>query len=867
MDIRRPVLWGILLLTAACRLDTPEYQGPKSISESETEGETGEQSGAGLALEAWYQARFADPGQVNPPSLMPAYEKLKQHTRTPDKASWRSIGPKNIGGRTLCLAFHPTDPNVLFAGSASGGLWKTSSSGLGYHGWVQVPIDLPVYSVASILISPRNPNLMFIGTGEVYNKAAAAPGIVDRTTRGTYGMGILKSTDGGKSWKQSLNIGVGLISGVQDMEFDPFDDYLIYAATTHGLYKSTNQGQSWSLIHNVPMAVDVDINPHNPEIVFVSHGSFQDGAFSGIYRSNNSGQTFTKLKNGLPSGYSGKAKIDISRSNPDIIYASVANAFKSIGLFMSVDGGNSWDLMNQKDVADVQGWYSHDVAIHSTNPDYIAYVGQNAYISDNQGTNFINVTSWDAADMGRVPVGGPEGIGIYVHADIHAAYFHPKRPDEIYFATDGGIFVSRDKGMSFEGRNGGYVTSQFYANFSASRTDPEFAIGGMQDNGTAIYDGQDAWIKVIGGDGMSTAINPFNENVIFGSFQYFGLNRSTDRGKTFEYLKPANSIFLSEPKAFNTPFEVIASSPNSIYAGAQKVYLNESSGNPAFWKATHSSPLDPESTVLTLAVAPSDPSIIFASTSPLNNNTVPKVFKSTDAGKQWTRLTNLPNKSAMDIAIDPTDSRIVYIVFSGFGAGSHVFKSFDGGASWSIKENGLPDVPVNCIVLHPKNRNELFLGNDLGVFYSKNQGESWEKFMEGLPNAVMAMSISIPADAESIKVATHGNGVFESNLPLSLPVNELNNPYLKSFVISPNPAYNRAQAALSLEKAAKYRILVNDLSGKTIFDGPELKGLAGLNINHLDLSGYPSGTYLIGIRGQILEDGSGFQRTLKVVKR
>ncbi|HNR09237.1 MAG TPA: hypothetical protein PKM27_18095, partial [Saprospiraceae bacterium] len=177
MDFRRLVLWGVLIGTAACKHE-PEYKGPGRVTEAEIEGEQGEQSGAGLALEAWYQARFADPGQVNPTSLMPAYEKLKQHTRSPDKANWRSIGPKNIGGRTLCLAFHPTDPNVIYAGSASGGLWKTSSSGIGYHGWVQVPIDLPVYSVASILISPRNPNLMFIGTGEVYNKAAAAPGIV-----------------------------------------------------------------------------------------------------------------------------------------------------------------------------------------------------------------------------------------------------------------------------------------------------------------------------------------------------------------------------------------------------------------------------------------------------------------------------------------------------------------------------------------------------------------------------------------------------------------------------------------------------------------------------------------------------------------
>ena len=861
------VLGGFYGLFLACHTDVGDHHKISPGNNLESAGRpTSEQSGAGLALEAWYQARFSNQTEVPFNILLSEYQKGKRHYRTPDKAKWKSIGPKNIGGRTLCMAFHPTDPDVIYAGSASGGLWRTNSSGIGYNGWVQVPIDLPVYSIASILISPKNPDLMFIGTGEVYNKLASVPSIGDRTSRGTYGMGVLKSIDGGKSWTQSLAITNSVVTGVQDMEFDPYDDHIVYAATTNGLYKSTNQGASWTLIHALAMAVDVDLNPQNPEIIFVSHGSYQDNDVSGIYRSNNSGSSFIKLKNGIPETYSGKAKMSILKSNPQVMYASVANAFKSIGLFMSLDGGNSWDLMNQKDVADIQGWYSHDVAVHQSEPNVVVNVGQNAYFSENQGLNYSNVSSWDAGDMGRIPVGGPEGIDIYVHADMHAVYFHPLRPEEIYIATDGGIFVTKNRGQTFEGRNGGYVTSQFYSNFSASKTNTQFAIGGMQDNGTAIYDGQDGWIKVIGGDGLSTAIHPVNENIIYGSYQYFGLNRSTDKGKTWESILPSSSAFISEPKAFNTPFEIIPSSPGSMYAGAQKLYINDNNGHPGNWRATHPSALDPYAAIISIAAAPTDPNIIYVSTLPLSKNTLPKVFRSLDKGAHWTHLSQLPVKTAMDIEIDPSNASIVYVVFSGFGAGTHVLKTLDGGQTWNAKESGLPDVPTNCIAINPNKRDELYVGNDLGVFYSSNAGQSWEKYMEGLPSVVMAMSLSISPRTETLKLATHGNGVYESVTPLSLPANDYASSSIKRFYLNPNPTSGNFEAFIDLEKASEYELLIRDLNGQLIFQSKPVTAIKGTTSLPLTLLPYPAGTYLIELRGRFKQDQSPFSLTRKLVK-
>ncbi len=859
MILNRLISVSLLLVCIAC-----------SDKRIETNDQEESQSGAGQAIDQWIAVRFSENTQVSANALVDANLKIKSNFRAQDKAKWKAIGPKNIGGRTLCLAFHPTDPNVIYAGSASGGLWKTSSAGIGYHGWVQVPISLPVYSIASILISPRNPDIIFIGTGEVYNKSNSIPGIVDRHLRGTYGMGILKSYDGGRTWDQVLKLSNSIITGVQDMKFDPFDDQIVYAATTQGLYKSTDGGLKWILIHDVPMAVDIEVNYTNPEILFVTHGSFNDQSISGIYKSNNSGGHFVKLTNGLPATYSGKAKIDISRSNPSIMYASVADESRSIGLYKSIDAGLTWDLMNTKDVAGVQGWYSHDVAIHPTNPKFISYAGINVFISDNSGTNFINATSWDAGDMGRIPVGGPEGdTTIYVHADVHGTYFNPHKPDEIFFATDGGIFVGMNQGAQFHGRNGGYQTTQFYANFSASRTDPQFAIGGMQDNGTAIFDGNDGWIKVIGGDGMSTAIN-FNETIIYGSYQYFGLNKSTDKGKSFEYIRPNNNILYTEQIAFNTPYEITPSNPSALYAGGQRIYINENNGNPNSWRPLHEFVLDANATTLALAVSPADPLLIFVSTFPLNNKTVPKLFKSTNGGITWQHISNLPETTVMDISFDPNNANTLYLAYSGFTENSHVFKSVDAGRTWENIDHGLPNVPTNCIAINPKKSNEIYVGNDLGVFVSENSGKTWEKFTSGLPNTTMVMSLSItPTPGLGIiKVATHGNGVYESPLAdFSIVTKEITNPLLSNLILSPNPADNFIAVNTFFKQSANYRISISDLHGRTMLEKTNSTAYIGENVSRIDISLFPSGVYNLRLEGKMATDKSRFLLIRKFVKK
>ena len=411
--------------------------------------------------------------------------------------------------RTLFLAFHPDNPDIIFAGSASGGLWKTTTAGtagIGIEAWERVPTGFPALAVSAIVIAPDNPDVMYIGTGEVYSLFEnAQPGIINRFTRGTYGIGILKTTDGGQTWEKSLDWTQGDLRGVQALAINPQNSNTVYAATTEGLYRSYDAGQTWVIIHDIRMAVDVLIHPLDSNTLFVTYGSLNPTANTtntGIYRSQDGGNSFS-LMSGLPTNYTGKALIDISSSDPDVLYASVqnfqlANPTTPFGLYKSENGGDSWLRINNQNVALWQGWYSHDVAVHPADPNMVIYVGIDCFKSEDGGQTLEQKSFWDHWTFGQVPVGGSEGPPDYVHADIHAAYYHPTDSNTIFLATDGGIFVSQDNGESWAGRNGGYMTTQFYADFGNSISDSLLAIGGMQDNSTAIYRGQDAWWREIG---------------------------------------------------------------------------------------------------------------------------------------------------------------------------------------------------------------------------------------------------------------------------------------------------------------------------------------------------------------------------------
>ena len=575
-------------------------------------------SGAGIALSEWAFERAYPNENLPMDQFLQGFETHKAllaNGAQRQNGDWESLGPENIGGRTLCLAFHPNDEDIIFAGSASGGLWKTTTQGVGRFAWEPIPTGFPVLGVASIAIHPGNPNVMMIGTGETYAVGYAEPGTVNRLTRGSYGIGILRSEDGGASWNHVLEFAQDEIKGVQDLEFNPSNPGEVYAATTDGVYQSLDSGQSWDLIHPVANAIDIEIDPTDGDILYVSQGNLnfnQDPSLVGIYKSVDKGASFTELSDPvLPSSWSGNAKLTLDPSNSSVIYASIQNWFEQssttpLGVFKSEDGGASWTHLNDQNVALWQGWYSHDLAVNPENPNELQYVGINTWVSTDGGQDF-DQWSGNTWTMGEVPVGIPEGGDNYVHSDVHGVYYHPIN-NKVFFASDGGVFVSDDGFMPFTTLNGGLQTTQFYADMGSSATNPNFAIGGTQDNASYVYRGNPSWWRVIGGDGMSAAVNQEDDQIVFGSSQRLNIRRSTNGG--FNYASVSPFLVSGDFTAFSAPYELAPSDQNIAYAGGTYVYkATDGVQNGGSWSAVSNGPVD-SNPIIKIAIAPDNPDLL-----------------------------------------------------------------------------------------------------------------------------------------------------------------------------------------------------------------------------------------------------------------
>jgi len=365
-----------LALVAICCTHRPSSAG-------EEKGE--KPSEAGAAFGWWAMARTFPDGRFHTEKYEQAMAQMRLETQLRGGPVWEAIGPKNIGGRTLCIALHPQDTNLMWAGSASGGIWRSNTAGRGAEAWQRVETGFPVLGVSALAIDPTDPKVLYAGTGEVYNLENSAPNVAVRTTRGTYGIGILKTEDGGATWKKSLDWAYGDLRGVQDIQLNPLRPATVYAATTEGLLRSYDAGKTWKTVHGLSMAVDIALHPTDTNRVFVTHGSLDDNAVSGIYRSTDGGKTFQKLAGGLPATYTGKTLVSICKNTPSVLYASVGNSFNQAGLFRSVNGGDTWTKASSQDVCTYQGWYSHDVSVHPDKPAEITWVGIDAWHSTNNG--------------------------------------------------------------------------------------------------------------------------------------------------------------------------------------------------------------------------------------------------------------------------------------------------------------------------------------------------------------------------------------------------------------------------------------------------------------------------------------------------
>lgn len=737
----------------------------RSFSGEEIEKE--KETGADRQLSLWFQSRaYPDPEFLND-KYAKAWEQFQgfRSNRAVSSplpvatANWTTLGPdRTIGGRILCVAVDPANSNNLWAGSASGGIWKSVNAG---STWTPVVTNLPLLGVSSILVHPTNSRILYAGTGEVYRVDTSNLGFNVWKARGTYGIGIIKSTDGGVTWSQVLTKSTSDMFAIQMLEFDPLNPNTVYACATDGLYRSTDQGLNWTNILRKTYVTDIAINPSNTNQMVVGVGNMINPD-KGIYRTTNgtaAAPTWTKITSGLPTSFRGFIRLDNVGATRLVASIGRDDVSTQTEIYISTNFGTSWVAKSSSHHCQYQYWFSHDVAINPSNLNQLVMGGVPLY-----RYTFTSTTTSS---------GTRTSIGTNVHSDIHDVEFDPRNSSIIYVASDGGVYKSTNGGSSFAAINTGLSATQFYASIGVHPTNANIIIGGLQDNGVVRYDGA-AWTTVFGGDGGPSTFAP-NGTTVFASNDARRVNRSTT-GVTgsFASVLPSWAFSADDRTGFMAPIAVSKSNPSFVYVASDNIHRSVDGG--ATWTSSAFSTATSfierrNKTGIALAVSPVNPNKIYVSTSPFAQNTTndflwvnppPNVFRSTSpATVPYTSIkSNLPDRFVMDFAISATNDDSVFVVLGGFGS-SHVFATGNGGASWTDIGVGLPDVPFNAILIDPVDANVIYAGCDFGVFVSPDRGTTWYDFNSGFWDATLVMDLQADA-ANRIVAATHGKGVFRT---------------------------------------------------------------------------------------------------------
>lgn len=674
-----------------------------------------------------------------PDHVMRQYELYKRnHLTETTSGNWTEIGPVNYPanatwqptgmGRINGMAFHPADSLTFWAGSPSGGLWKTSNGGTS---WSTLTEDMPTLGVSSILIHPSDPDIIWIGTG-------------DRDGGDAPGMGVYLSTDGGQTWNAS-NTGMGNRT-VGMMIMHPADPDIILAATSGGIYKTTDGGSGWTLKSSYGNYKDIKFNPGNPDIVYAT-------AYGNFYRSDDNGESWTQITSGILSG--SRIVIGVSPAQPSTVYVlQTSGPFK--GLLKSTDNGlnfatqsttpNIMDYNCDGGGGSSQAWYDLCIAVDTADADIIYAGGINMWKSTDAGVTWSIISHWVGSDWGYT-------CAPSVHADIHSLDWNPLTND-LYSGGDGGVYYSTDGGSSWTQISSTLAIAQIYK-IGQSATIDSLVINGYQDNGTATNLGDD-FTTVIGGDGMECIIDYDDPDYRYGSLYYGDIRRSIQGYSGSYYYQISNPI--TESGGWVTPYILHESTPTTMFAGFDNVWRStnvRSTPSSAVTWTKISSGETVDCDVLEQSSANND--ILYV----VRNAEIQRSDNANAASPSWNTCTGL-GSYVTDLEAHPTNENIVYATIYG-----GVHKSTDKGSSWSDISGTLPWVGINCIVYDTASSEGLYVGTQFGVFYKNDTMSDWVQFDDLLP-AVDVRELEIYYDTDhtqsKIKAATYGRGLWESEL-------------------------------------------------------------------------------------------------------
>jgi photosystem II stability/assembly factor-like uncharacterized protein len=646
-----------------------------------------------------------------------------------------------VTGRITDMVVDSADTNTIYVAAAQGGVWKTTDRGLSWKPLSDNEVSL---AIGAIAMDPDNHPTLYAGTGEA-----------NFSLDSYYGLGVLKTTDGGTTWTRQ---GQAQFTGRRFARIvvTPGAPKLIFAATDGGLFRSTDAGANWTALGGLPAgaATDVRFNQTTPTTVFVAiHGQ-------GIFRTTNGGAAvpaWQKLAGGLPAGGFGRIALGISASSPSTIYTlmgdNTGNGGTSVQVnrFMrSTDGGNTWtNIPLPGGNLGGQGFYNLAVNVDPTTPDIVFLSVTSLFRATRTGGNNFTITD----------------IGQPIHADNHALAFGANNL-EVYAGNDGGIYRSTDGGNNFSDLlNKGMCIMQ-YEFLAQHPTASAVVFGGTQDNGTQQYRNSEVFHHADEGDGGFCQVD-FNQphNVLH---TFFGASpfRSTQGGTfgTFgQDLRPG--IGNAGNSLFYPPLAMDETNPNNVAIGTTQISIDNNQGRNG-WPIKVNLPNI--GTGLVSAIDFVNSNLLYVGT---NNGRVYQLVRA-GAGFNATDLTAapLPLRYIWDISTLPGDPNTVVLCMETFQI-QHVFRGAvaAGAAVWTAISNGLPDIPVNALVVDTATN--YFIATDTGVFRTTDAGANWTAFSEGLPNCA-SFDLKLHQPSRILRVATHGRGLWERVLeaPVTPPV-------------------------------------------------------------------------------------------------